>query len=549
MKTDLKMKFNNEYHIELIDSSTGEVKQEGLFHNLVLNDIHGCICGKSSADSTFSPETYPERVYGGMFRSLTVGSGTTEPAVTQNGLVAPLWTVVIDGNDHPAYTWIDDHTIRASGTFTFPATSSYVGTVREVGLRSWDGRGSATNYPGVACTRALLTDSEGQPISFDKTDTDILKVTVTVEMSMYSSTENFKLFYRPGLLKHIVAGTYSTFDSYPRGIHGDLNLARFEYDMTSKIEGTKYDMHFNETTKSVVCAAKLGESYVRYTSRRLTATEVTNETYYKAVSLPMVGYWMLPNEEVFPAYPIQNISVGTGDGVSTSFINPLSYFKAGTDKVYKNGVLLTRGVDYSINNVGNVKCLPELAPIPTKIYSDFTSDISAAITVPFLPSALKQSNVSKFSRTFKSGAPLYIEYEDAVTMNCLRLVGKFVYFTGSSSSNIALDGGTVYLDASDDGVTYYEVASKNLAASMGSFTVDFVDTTAKYWRLRLPVSHSKELGIGPSDYILLNKKDPYIVFAEAPADGDLITMDVEMDIIMKNSNFVLDIGCQVNFTT
>ena len=129
MKSDLKMNFNNEYCVELIDSSTGKVKQSGIFHNLVLNNIHVYLSSSASTGSTFSEEKGSRTGYGKLLNRLAVGSGATEPAVTQSGPVSLLWTA---NNSSPTVKWVDDHTIKASATYSFPATSEYVGTVREV---------------------------------------------------------------------------------------------------------------------------------------------------------------------------------------------------------------------------------------------------------------------------------------------------------------------------------------------------------------------------------------------------------------------------------
>lgn len=539
------MKFNNEYCVELIDSSTGVVKQSGVFHNLVLNTIHTYLASSSNTDASFSAEQADRAGYSQIMLRLAVGSSGTEPDVTQTGPGSVLWTA---NNTNPSVQWLDDHTVKATATYSFPATSAYVGTVREVCIGGYY-KGSTIYHEGYGpyCTRALLTDSEGQPISFAKTDTDILKVTVSIEISMSSGSGNFRLFRRPAALEHL----FTADPSYGLdGTYGNLNLLRFAYDLMSPIAVANTDQSVaSYGASSVYSASKLGESYIRYATKRLGTGTVTSETYYRAIAIPNLGYWQLPNEDMFPAYPIQGISVGTGDGTKTVFNNPLCYFKAGTDKVYKNGVQLTRGVDYSINNKGNSKCLPELAEMPAKVYTDFTSSITSAISPIFIPSSVIIDNASPYARTFKASSPLYIEYENAITLNCLKSSKKLVYYSTDGSSNSPLTSGTLYVDASDDGTTYYQVASVTLSSDAP--VVDFADTTAKYWRIRVDTTRTNEIGLGASagNTILLNRKDPYIVFAEAPADGDVITMDVDMDLIMKNSNFVVDVSCQVNFAT
>ena len=82
--------------------------------------------------------------------------------------------------------------------------------------------------------------------------------------------------------------------------------------------------------------------------------------------------------------------------------------------------------------------------------------------------------------------------------------------------------------------------------------IDFEDKTAKYWRLRTSynqVDWAVAITNNATDaHIVLNRKQPNIVFTVAPAKDDIITMDVDMDIIMKNSNFVIDLYFRLDFS-
>ena len=544
MNTFLNVKLKTNYHVELIRESTGEVTHSGDFHNSALVGFKHLIA------------SHP---YFNIFRALAVGGSDLPTEFTMTSLKSPLWQVRASSVTHE---WLDDYTIRGTASFSFPATSAYVGEVKELGLicKQYQDGGD-----GPLCTRALLTDSEGQPMSFNKTDLDVLVINVTVEISLNSNNDSFKIFKRNLLLCRIMGltegagdGRYSWFS-----VFGYINLCRFlntlEGDMSSgividtKIESPDVTVDITEN----VC-------YCTYAVGRLPATTITSEHYYAAVAIPTIGYWELPNEEIFPAYTISNIPIGTGDGTTKQFENPLNYFKQGTEKVYKNGTLLTRDTDYTINNIGNKDCLPELVPLSriTKVTcsldrKEYTKEVYSLVFPvaqgPDISYGINEINKYAEDRApiFDAANPLYIEYEKEVTLNCFKCTGGLRGLFAAIGENTLPQGVVFYLDYSVDGETYLEATSATTVAVNGVFNVDFADITAKYWRIRTSYT-SYAIGmprkINAENFMILSRKDPYIVFTEAPADGDILTMEVKMDLIMKNANFVVDASGTVSFS-
>lgn len=556
MNANVKMNFNNKYHIELINSITGEVKQSGDFHNTVcIGMLATFVCHGDMTTAEKSPNQYPRA--GRIFGSLDVGSGTTVPSFNDTALASLLWNTNPD-DDSRTFEWIDDYTGKGAATFTFPATAAYVGTVTEIGLKSaYSPNSYSSSYNYRLCTRALLTDSEGQQISFEKTDIDILKIAVTVELTVTSSSNAFKVFKHPYFIYYAFHGSGTAFAS----AHGLPGFSRFYGDMRDP-HGAKYTSLNERPTDSAGTAAYMyssAETYYKYTKYRLLATTITNERYYKGIVVPGIGYWELPNEEVFPTYTITAVPIGAGDGTTTSFENPLCYFKKDTEKVYKNGVQLTRGTDYTINNKGNAKCLPEVAELipPKKVTSGAVLPFAFAFASLFRPSCYNktpsQIDSTKEVLCFSADNPIYLEYEDAVTFNCLKSNGGWRIPSSSGETSYLPKGVVFYLDYSTDGQEYTEIGSVattfrgSTTETDTAFALDFADVTAKYWRLR--TSHVAPIGIHAEGYyVTLNRKDPYIVFTTPPAEGDVLTMDVGMDLIMKNSNFVIDVDVQLNFS-
>lgn len=546
MHTPVKMLFNNTYHVELIDSSTGKVKQQGDFHNLTTDLIGSVFIGAalSSTDSAADGDR-------GLLFQIRVGSGTTAPSTSDTSLESELWSAEVTLQDGE---WINDYTRRRTASVTFPATSAYVGNVTEVCIYSSNASSTYSSNAHLMVTRSLLTDSEGQQISFNKTDTDILTVTVTMELSLTSAENAFEIFKQPYFVSHKL-GKGSSYNNTFNTVYGPMNLCRFYYTLDNFYKSNasiNVDLAVSSTTVlSGGNGATSRSGYIKYPSVRVGTSTITSERYYKGIAIPSIGFWKLPNEDVFPAYTISDISIGVGDGTTTDFINPLCYFKKNTDKVYKNGVQLVRGTDYTINNVGNAKCLPEVAELttPSTVHSNATSTTTLSDWVPlFIPTTANAPGPG--TKFLSNASPLYIEYEEDTTFNCLACVGKWYAPSGTNGYNNVSSSTIVYLDYSVDGTVYEEVGQANIA---DSFNIDFETKTAKYWRLRTSSTSTIGMrfttsGTTTDSYMMLNFKDPYIKFAEPPASGDVLTMDVDMDIIMKNENFVIDVGAQLDIT-
>lgn len=534
MNAGIKMTFNNSYHVELIDAASGEVKQTGDFKNLVVNSALCCLTGSYDYQSTASR---PSGLQPSMMSYCGIGTGTATPQRTDTSIARIGSRIKRDADN---FEWVNDYTGRNTCVYTFPATSEYVGTVTEIGLY---------NNGGNLMTHSLLTDSEGQQISFVKTDLDILKITVTVELTMSSSTSGFVLFKKPRIIYYsLVRYTENYYSGGFTSSYGILNAVRFYRDLEYEAnDGSNASIDLNFSNTDVTSYVQNSAGNISYSVARIPNTQITSERYYKAFAVPAFGYWKLPNEDVFPAYSIIGISVGVGDGSTTQFNNPLSYFKKNSEKVYKNGALLTRGADYTINNVGNIRSLPELADFvaPISIASGLTKRTSGAQLC--YPSNLQYALTPSidFDNTFNSTHPLYIEYADEVTLNCLSCLSNL------QEGSYDAQGVSFFVDYSTDGTVYHEVGSLS-GNTRGQCVIDFTETTAKYWRIR--TNSTSEIWVYHGDstistnQMVLFKKDPYITFTSAPAVGDVITMDVSMDLVMKNSNFVIEAGCTLDFT-
>lgn len=562
MQTSINLKFNNTYDVKLINSTNGEIKQSGSFHNIVTKNLMQMLMGGHSTNlQPFSGRGDSWQLYN-ILGGLAVGSGTNEPSVTDTALQNKMWNT---GASSVSREWLNDYTVRCTGKYSFPANSSYVGTISEAGLcpnyqEYYNGNYNTMFDPDCLMTRSLFTDSEGQVISFTKTDIDILEISVTVEISMASSSENFILYKKPYLLA-VIAGVVTFYDSYRSFDEmGGIDLRRYRYDLENLTTSLSVEQALASSYPNVTITYDGSTAQITVPQVRMGTGTITEERYYKAVALPFLGYWKLPNENVFPAYTISGLQVGVGDGVTTTFENPLNYFKAGSDKVYKNGVQLVNGVDYTLSNICNKDYLTELSDFnyPIKVTSglmgsELLNNIKGQASSLIRPSiapykAPSQFDINTECCTFNYDNPILIEYEEAVTLNYLKAYSLITVILSDGDTNSIYGNYTLYVDASQDGEVYDNLGS--YTANSGTFTFDFTETTAKYWRIRTSYNESNRalISYGSGSYLTLGARKPNIVFTEAPAADDVITMDVEMDVIMKNSNFVLDIGCSITFS-
>ena len=563
MQTSINLKFNNTYDVKLINSTNGEIKQSGSFHNIVTKNLMQMLMGGHSTNLQPFSDSGTSWVLYNILGGLAVGSGTNEPSFTDTALQSKLWDA---GASSTSREWLNDYTVRCTGKYSFPATSSYVGTISEAGLcpnyrEYYNGNYSTGFDPNCLMTHSLFTDSEGQVISFNKTDIDILEVSVTVEISMASSSENFILYKKPYLLA-VIAGFVTFYRSYNNFSEmGGIDLRRYRYDLENLTTGLSVEQAAADSGyKDITLTYDGSTAQITVPQARMGTGTITEERYYKAVALPFLGYWKLPNENVLPAYTISGLQVGVGDGVTTTFENPLNYFKAGSDKVYKNGVQLVNGVDYTLSNICNKDYLTELSDFnyPIKVTSslmgsELLNNIKDQPKSLIRPSIASYKNASQFDINteccaFNYDNPILIEYEEAVTLNYLKAYSLITVNLNNGDTNGLYGNYTLYVDASQDGEVYDNLGS--YTANSGTFTFDFTETTAKYWRIRTSYNESNRalIAYDQGSYLTLGARKPNIVFTEAPAADDVITMDVEMDVIMKNSNFVLDIGCSITFS-
>lgn len=512
--------------------------------------------------------------------SLSIGSGSGKPANTDTKLFTHLWNIAASTISQVQN--VGDDGARMTLTYIVPATAAYVATITEVGM------GTAN----AIWTHALLVDAEGNPISIVKTENDELTIVVTLELyasTILPLTNRFDSFVsasiKPTLAAILLARSVSSARQYRLLIGGTTSDSTYINDRISIRPCnilTPYGARYADSDNGVtpIYAAWTADKtlmQLKLTDNLRCKNDAFNTHYYRYLQVAWgvqhgynsIGssatYFLvdtpmaldLKNPDIFPPQLLSNITLATGDGETTDFACPLNYFQKDTEVVYKNGVRLTRGVDYTIENDANKDRLPELMHI---LYSDdtdikITSDASLwdkGNYLQFMAESGKSKgsyaiyDTTKVCTAFDHVYPLHFDWGAPRKCNCLQGILRAYYV------------GTMYVEYSADN-SHWEQAASQVVNIDGSVDTP-VDLTwepveAQYWRIR--VTRLSSAASSRITYAYFNTgKDAFlgysnplgVHFTTPPTENDVITMDCYVDIPLKSSNFAFNLALDLTIT-
>jgi hypothetical protein len=266
-----------------------------------------------------------------------------------------------------------------------------------------------------------------------------------------------------------------------------------------------------------------------------------------------------------PPATIAGKSVGTGDGITVSFKPPINFFIKDTDKVYVDGVQLTRDVDYTIDNFNNADNLWELLPSShfivcgggvvgeptTKRRTNNIYD-RPATTIPWaIDHGIYSYRTPRIGyRGYGQSARLWLDNEHPWIVYC-------------QANDLGLDGSfdTVYvyldrvedtfsLEQSVDGENWLPVLTNATGYKTGTRDINKLASWVQhdlpsvinpvYLRISFNSTYTKASTF--NFRMLCRRKASNIVFTNPPAVGAVITMDADVDRPFKDSNHVLDLS-------
>lgn len=485
-------------------------------------------------------------------------------------------------------------------TFIFAASTSLVGEVKSFGVTHscmgstlpGFGRGiSAVN------TKGTLKDSEGNPITINKTALD--KLIVEVEWEFQFASNDF-VFFEDLQSEIVMNAVMLGYNSGYSSKYAKLNEALTNSIYISTLPMDKGIVPIGHIAYSTGSSGKSSPSFwgatyspnwqmtgndpYKYTENntvRIPQTDLPLQ-YINQIGILGLGSIPLPNASVFPTYTLQGIEVGTGDGTITDFECPIPWFLKDTDKLYKNGQLLTRGVDYTIDHKHNRQKLTSISE------GNFAKIIQAPLQYMGVPGKKSSSNLNWGSYIIPFASCLY----PTGGYNPSYVFGANPYVVFKTTEPLILDmeketeinyfvspyikgGSKLKLYYSNDNSNYTYVGEVDvLTTSVGGGTaipdkhkLSFETVSARYWKIEITSANGQEATYELPYHYPLNiqytieetKTAMYnecgflgyvgepIKFKTPPAKGDIITMDVSLDRPYKTTQNVIDIAFKYNY--
>jgi len=484
------------------------------------------------------------------------GSGSTEPQISDTSLTKQIFT----GNiDHYSASDYAEDSLNFYFTFKVPADTSHVGTITEVGIY-----GGSGGYGYGLITHALIKDAEGNPIAITKSDTEVLYVDVHVKVVVTNSggfkwNYNYPLYFNAkarniGIPAVCCLPSFALLRSEP-SIMSDGGVLAAKKQATHTYNASSHT--------DIISANRFGTDVVtsqHYINAISFYPNIGGSSYaYNGSHIPL-GWWKYPNTDIFPNRTLTGMSVGAGDGTTKEFTPPLNLWVKNTEKIYIDGVLKTRDVDYTCDNRNNLSILTELCPTAfTTILNDYQIATSKQSNYGIHPFNGGLLNTSYFgSESTDTGIACYIwDADHPLTWKLeedpqIGMEADGFYLNNlatSAGSNVYWQNVTVSIYYSTDNETW-NLAGTYTETSRSSYLshkFEFEQTiNAPYWKLIVDTSAGSSSHNGERLYArgisYLYRNGFKIVFIEAPAENAVITMDADIDRPMKNDNFIIDVN-------
>lgn len=485
---------HNRFDIEVVDATTGRVKQRAVGHNTICNQLWSYLFNTS----------------GGYFRYIHYGTGSGTPASTDTSLFSFLGYVSVDGTKD-AYSYGESNGVAYLRKKAVLSETTAVGkTITEVGIAF--NTGSST-----LCTHAMLKDMNGNPISIEKTATDIINIYATVYLHYNNrGYDNGHIFFTPwgamnadgmqGFVFTLLGEFYYSGNECGRPsqyqlLHG-TNFGG-AYDKTA-IGGGLVTPSFSVANRTLTLTlARLGASYGNNGGTPIVMlgdykylSDTKSQIASPSLILVVGGDW-------FPYSAIENEAVGTGDGSTTAF--SLDFPHAYDAEVYVDGVKC---------DAVEVLALPNKTLFEQFIWISQYSTQDRIIPYPRDPSASEYTY-----GPYKNQTPWYF-YNPGYTVG----IGGFRMNNGK-------------LESSNDMISWTTIAE--VGTSYTDITVPDDHQKDRFWRLSGNNTSSAVLMrnlVYPTGYSL-----KAIRFSEPPASGAVITASYKTPVIAKDANHVFDL--------
>ena len=538
MNIKMPLKFNTLYDFQCINIKTGK-KIHAQTHNLITN--------KFFTDA-------PSSILG---FNIVLGKGTGTPAVTDTGCFSALWTI---NNDKHSYEFFEEECKYVFHLhYTVPASTSYVGKVTECAL-------------GSGCTHALIKDAEGAPMSIDKTDLDKLLIDVTIEITINDNSSVLHTPLKTSQLHYALVGNSPFSRLFVPGMQYLFSPDSAIYNGVITRNDTYYDGTHADATASITYEGSTSSALRNHRSagKLSSSWPVAGQHYINGILLSDFYIIKFPNEEVFPLYQITEIPVGVGDDATTDYHCPLNLFAEGTEEIFIDGVLQTRGTDYTIEAYNNADGLPELMASNFGKITGGTNDGSTP-KIPIFRAVLNEGmQYCYYTTTYAysaggttSTAPGYFTTNDPLFFDLFNNMKVNTFIIGAGYNAGA---NYVYTLWYSNDNTQWEKAAEMNHTSNTKQVVKFDTIEARYWKVTIHdknnasanLSSGSSMGYAYSYYghqptaidtnrlCLFGYIGGGIHFNTPPARDAIITMNAYIDRPLKTDSLIVE--CNANLT-
>lgn len=507
-KADVGLNIHNRFDIEVIDASTGEVKEKAEAYNIIKNNLWSRL---------FSKNTW--------FNYIHYGSGEGVPDPTDPGLFHEIGNGAVGGTTVKSFPAEGYAYCRKS--IQLAPTTAVGSTITEVGIGFDAGVSSL-------CTHAMLQDMNGNPISITKTDTDIINIYATIYLHWNPDG------YDNGKIKIVFPSSGTIGNGLLSGLIGLSQImagnGMFFSGPPTVIFEADDDWYGNDAPSHGVSMSTNAEAKtITYTVSRINVGNWNFPTGIKSFGFgatldATLGYYtrstVYPNIMVLsggtgmPGSDITGEAVATGDGTTVDFNTKFPF--------PKNAIVYVDGVPAADVTV------EEDSP---------GSTVSASYFWEYLP---EHSGGVHRTRLSADTTPQYCQIHSAGWCTFYNHAYKY----GIASYRWNVSGGSDFptiatLECSDDLVNWYRVPNPS---SWGTATIPEEYRYYKYWRTWCNTCSHNESNGPKNNPATFNPAKSYaknIHFTTPPPEGSVITIDYYTPALAKDSNHVFDMSVTV----
>lgn len=513
MKIEQNISMHNKFKLELRDAKTGKLKQEAYAYNLITDAFFADFTDMINHNNRANLATCINYI------CLGSGTGTLDPARTDMfNKLGYYGNSTYETGPEAKDTYVTKKIVLSETTLANT-------TITEVGLWGYD---TDPSYNQLH-THALIEDSEGNPISVQKGENDILTVYSTFYVSC-ADGDGWKFIDKNGVYRLLIGS--DLWWAYNHTLYvGGIRTAGNE-DCESSIynnlvtpgESSITRENNNRTLKFVYNRIAAGSGNADSGINEIGFNIECDDHIYPTARLtfPVAGVW--------EGTTLTGETIGTGDGVETNFNFRFDEFKLGTETIYVDGTPQTRDVDYTVKSSFKLGA-------NTLRYTDLSlSDMDMHLALKSI--AFQQANFKNAPNGLDSD--LIADYGQAIEFSEIYFNNRGGYY----------EIFYIKVYGSDDASNWTELLNKQVGESGSGgdyiYTHQFPGGAASYRYWKIIIGGADSSGADCEGLALYSEKSN-IKFTTPPTNGAVITADYDVYCIPKDENHVLDLTVKLNF--